>query len=104
MCLTQPPLVKILILHGIYNRKFYDSDAFLTFQKYIQTIYPILEQAKDEGLIKKDIDSRIFIKMIIGAFSHITLRWQISENTVTLDKVGEINQMVNILTNSISIA
>ncbi|MCP3923800.1 MAG: TetR/AcrR family transcriptional regulator [Desulfobacterales bacterium] len=104
MCLTQPSLVKILTLHGIYNRKFYDSDVFLTFQKYIQTIYPILEQAKDEGLIKKDIDSRIFIKMIIGAFSHITLRWQISESSVTLDKVGEINQMVNILINSISIA
>jgi TetR/AcrR family fatty acid metabolism transcriptional regulator len=103
MCLTQPSFVKVLTLHGIYNRQFYNSNAFIEFQKYIQTVHPILEQAKVEGLIREDMDTRIFINMIIGAFSHITLRWEISESSIALDKVGEINEMVRILTNAISL-
>lgn len=103
MCLTQPSFVKVLILHGIYNKHFYRSDAYVEFYEYIKTVHPILEKAKTEGLIRKDTDIQIFVKMIMGAFSHITLRWEISESSVNIDKVGEINEMVRILTNAISL-
>ena len=103
MCQTQPSFVKILILHGIYNRKFYSSNACIEFEKYLESVYPVLEQAKKEGLIQKDLNSEIFIKMILGAFSHITLRWQISENQVVLDKVSEINEIVRILITAVAV-
>ncbi len=101
ICLTQPSYAKILILHGIYNKQFYSSASYSDFDNYMNGIYPILDQGKTDGSIRSEVNNRHFKNLILGAFSHITLRWLVTKAEVNLDKIGEINKMVQILTDSV---
>lgn len=100
--LTQPSFAKIFILHGIYNKEFYESQAGMAVRQYLDSLDAIVDQGKKEGLIREAADTAMFERLVLGAFSHMTLRWLISEKTAVLNKVGEINTMVDLITRSVS--
>lgn len=100
--LTQPSFAKIFILHGIYNKGFYTSEAGLAVRGYLNKLKIIVNQGKQEGLIRQEADTAMFERLVMGAFSHLTLRWLISEKTAVLNKVGEINAMVELIIRSVS--
>ena len=102
ICLTQPSFTKIFILNGIFNRQFYQSEAYSTFNTYMKGLFTILDKGKQEGVIRSSADNRIFKNLMVGAFSHITLRWIFSEEKTKLNKVEEINDMVAMLIRSVS--
>ncbi len=101
ICLTQPSFAKVFILNGIFNRQFYRSKVYATFNKYIEGVYSILDEGIKAGLIRNNVNNRIFRNLILGAFSHITLRWIFSEEKTKLNKVEEINEMVSMLIRSV---
>lgn len=100
--LTQPSFAKIFIVNGIYNKAFYDSEAGRAVSQYIGNLFLIITEGKKANLIRPDADQDMFGRLVLGAFSHMTLRWLISEKTTVLDKVGEINAMVALITRSIA--
>ena len=95
--LIQPAFAKTFILHGIYNRPFYDSSAYPIFKQYIENIYPVLEAGKANGSIRAEVNNRIFRNLILGAFSHTVLRWIFAENESRIDKTREIDRMIALL-------
>ncbi|MFZ2631412.1 MAG: TetR/AcrR family transcriptional regulator [Desulfosalsimonadaceae bacterium] len=101
--LTQPAFAKIFILNGIYNRNFYASDAGKAVSQYMDKLSLIIREGKAQGLVRPDADPDMFGRLVLGAFSHLTLRWLISEKKAALDKVGEINAMVDLITRSVSL-
>lgn len=100
--LTQPSFAKIFILNGIYNKSFYGSQAGLAVRNYLDGLSHILHKGKDQGLIRKGVDTAMFERLVLGAFSHMTLRWLIYEHSAVLNKVGEINTMVESMIRSVS--
>ncbi|MBU1168302.1 MAG: TetR/AcrR family transcriptional regulator [Proteobacteria bacterium] len=100
--LTQPAFAKIFILNGIYNKRFYDSDAGKAVTQYMDKLSVIITEGKARNLIRPHVDPDMFGRLVLGAFSHMTLRWLISEKKAILDKVGEINTMVELITRSVS--
>ena len=101
--LTQPSFARIFIIHGIYKKNFYTSEAFEGFNSYMETLTDLVDQGKREQLIRQDISPEGFRLLVLGSFSHMTLRWLISEKTTVIDKAGEINAMTDLVIRSVAI-
>lgn len=98
---TDIDFLKIFLLHFQLNRAFYFSDSFKLFQRYTELVYPILEEGKELGMIRSNVDNRIFRNMLFGAFCHMTIRWFIIQKESPPNKLEEINSLVSLLTDSI---
>lgn len=99
--LTQSNFSKIFLLHIQLNRKFYDSHVYLTFKNYLRTIEDVIEEGKKSGLMRSDINPRIFKNLFLGAFSHMALRWLILDKENKIDKMEEIEEAVYLLTKAV---
>lgn len=104
IALIQPSFAKIFIINGIYNKKFYDSDAFQDFDRYMETLSRIINDGKQEKTFRETITPEAFRLLVLGSFSHLTLRWLISDKKTNIDKAGEINAMTELVIRSISVA
>ncbi len=101
--LTQPAFARIFIVHGIFNRKFYGSRAIQSFERYMENLDRHIEEGKRENTIRPVIKPDAVRLLVLGAFSHLTLRWLISEKKTSLDKAGEINAMTDLVIRTVSI-
>ncbi len=99
--LTQPAFVKVFLLDAIYNSGFYTSNAYKPFQQYIESIDEILDEGKEDGSIRSEINNRVFRNLFMGIFSHMALRWLFTEKGSQTDKNEEINAAVALLSRSI---
>lgn len=99
--LTQPDFARVFILHGIYNKAFYRSGAADAFHRYMDRLMHIIDGGIKDGVIRPDADPVLAGRLIVGAFSHMTLRWLIAEKKAVMDKAGEINAMVALLTRAL---
>lgn len=100
--LTQPSLARVFVLHGIFNRRFYSSSAYSSFKEYMEGVYSVLDEGKADGTIRPEVNNRIFRNLVLGAFSHLALRWVFSENESQFDKMKEINEVVTLLTRAVA--
>ena len=100
--LTQPDFARIFIVHGIYNKNFYGSFAFQAFDRYMENLERRIEEGKQEKAIRGDIRPESVRLLVLGAFSHLTLRWLVSEKKTNLDKAGEINAMTDLVIRTVS--
>jgi TetR/AcrR family fatty acid metabolism transcriptional regulator len=101
LSLTQPAFAKIFILHGIYNKSFYASDACNEYRRYARNMDGILEGGKAMGVFRDDVDPEVFRSLVLEAFSHLTLRWLLMGESEIPDKAGEINAMTTVLVRSV---
>ena len=103
LCLTQPAFAKVFILHGVYNKPFYRSAAYDEYVRYMASMDEILDQGKALSIFRPEADPKTFRHLVLGAFSHLMLRWLVLEKKVVIDKVGEINSMTSILIRAVLI-
>lgn len=101
--LIRPDFTKTFVLHGIYNQQFYQSKAFTAFKRYLETLFPLLDQGKKEGSIRPEVNNRVFRNLLLGGFSINALRWFLSDKRAQLDKEKEILQMIDLYTRSIMV-
>jgi TetR/AcrR family transcriptional regulator, fatty acid metabolism regulator protein len=100
--MTEPNFVKVFLLHIQLNQKFYESQVYKTFQQYIKIMIDVLEEGKKDGSIRANINIRIFKNLFLGAFSHMALRWLILGKEAETDKMGEIDEVVLVLSRAVS--
>lgn len=101
IALIQPDFAKVLVLHGIYNQQFYQTEAFQEFLDYLSTIDGILDDGKAAGHFRSEIDNRVFRNLIVGIFSLNVLRWFLQDEGHKRDKVKEIDSLIHYLVRSI---
>jgi len=104
LCLTHRNFSKILVLNGIFNRRFYGSSAYSALDQHMAQLPPLIEEGKRNGNIRQNVNSRLVINMLLGAFSLMNLRWIYAEKKTNLNKAGEIDDMVNLLMSAIQIS
>lgn len=100
--LNQPSFTKIFILNGIFDRSFYESTAYADFAKYLSSVDTILEEGKASGSIRPSVNNRIFKNLLIGAFSHMALRWLFVDKSSQMDKTSETNMVVTLLSEMVA--
>ena len=96
---TQPLVAQIFLRDGIFNKSFYQSKAYEKHLKYLETIEDILSEGQAIGAIRPDINRRVYRNLFLGAFVHTGLRWQFSGRKSNIDKLSDLNQIVDMLTN-----
>lgn len=100
--LDQPAFANLFILNGIFNRQFYTSKAHDHFRQYLGLLDRVLDDGKAAGCFRPSINNRVFKNLLMGAFSHMALRWLFVGRTPKLDKTSEINAVVNLLTTMVT--
>ncbi len=99
--LIQPDLAKLFVMHGIYSSGFYSSTAFEVFDRYMGSLFPVLDEGKADGTVRPQVNNRVFRNMVTGAFSLTNVRWHLAEHRENIAKTKEINEMVTLLTRAI---
>jgi len=85
------------------NKQFYTSEAYPYFLKYLDPLYEILEQGKQRGIFKKEIDNRIYRNLFVGSFSHMAIRWFIHGNLHPLNVMEEFSHACELLCRAVLI-
>ena len=102
MLLMNPDFLKVFLLQIQLNKRFYGSKAFKGFLDFFQVIEGIIEEGKLEGILRSDVNPRIFRNMFLGAFTHMALRWLIFGTDMEADKMQEINEVIDLLCTAVS--
>jgi TetR/AcrR family fatty acid metabolism transcriptional regulator len=98
----EPNFLKVFLLLVQLNQRFYQSHTFETFQNYTQIIIDVLEEGKQDGSIRPDVNTRVFRNLFLGAFSHMALRWLILGKEKETDKMKEIDEVVLLLSRAVA--
>jgi TetR/AcrR family fatty acid metabolism transcriptional regulator len=100
--LTQPVFMKVFLFDAIYNSRFYNSNAYQPFKQYIESIDEILDEGKEDGSVRPEINNRVFRNLFMGIFSHMALRWLFTKKGSQTDKIEDIDVAVALLSRSIT--
>jgi TetR/AcrR family fatty acid metabolism transcriptional regulator len=99
--LIERNFLKIFLTEIQLNNKFYESKAFTGYRNYYRVIDSIIEEGKEKGFFHSFVNPRIFRNMVLGAFSHLALRWFIVNKNNECDKMQEIGLVTELLMSSI---
>jgi TetR/AcrR family fatty acid metabolism transcriptional regulator len=102
--LAQPSFLNVFLLNGIFNPHFYRSETFEIFERYLGYVYSILEEGQRDGSMRKDVNSRIFVNLFTGVFSHMALRWFIANPGSQVNKMEEIDEVVRLMKRAVSVS
>ena len=92
----------VFLLELQMHKRFYGSKGFESFRKYFGIVEDVIEQGKDQGVFRLEVNARIFRNMFLGAFSHMALRWLILSYSSDMDKMGEINKVTSLLVSAVA--
>jgi TetR/AcrR family fatty acid metabolism transcriptional regulator len=92
--------MKIFINHVFYNLHFRDTHHVF-FKEYGNIIYPILDEGKQKGEFRKDINNRVYRNLVWGSFGSLQIRWLRKEGDITADKLSQIILTVKFLLHSV---
>jgi len=101
--LTNRDFLNIFLFLVEFNRRFYQSEAYKIFQQYTKILYPILDEGKEQGIFRPDINNRVFKNLLLGGFSHIALRWVILGQDTITDKMQEIEEVITLFSRALCI-
>lgn len=101
IAVIQPDFAKVMVLHGIYNREFYQSKAFDALTSYLAELDTILDDGKQQGQFRRSVENRVFKNLVLGIFSMNSLRWFLQEDGHRRDKVKEIDTLITYMDRSV---
>ena len=93
--------LKVFLLDIQLNIRFYSSEAFTDYRKYFSLFEQIVQEGQADGSFRRDINPRVFRTMFLGAFSHVALRWVILNSREEIDKMHEIDQLVDLFADAV---
>jgi len=100
--MTERDFSIVFLLHIQLSQRFYKSPVYKVLKKYKKIITGILEQGKQDGTIRKSVNSRIFNNMFFGALSHLALRWLLLGDEGQSDKISQIEEVVELLCRAVA--
>ena len=96
--LADRQFLKMFLLELQLHRRFYGSEGFEEFKKYFTLFEEVVAQGQELNCFRKEVNTRIFRNMFLGAFSHMALRWLIVHDSTDTDKMKEIDEVTDMLT------
>ena len=97
IAVKHPAFSKVFVMNGIFNRQFYGSRAYEPFKNFINRIMAMLDDGKSKGLIRLEVNNRIFQNLVLGTFCHSVGRWHVTENDSWHNILYDIDLIVSYL-------
>ncbi len=83
--------IKVFLLEIQSNPHYYQSEAYLIFKKMAKIPLTILEEGKQEGLFRKDVNLRLFSSFVLGTMNYLFLSRILFDRSFTvLDDFDDI--------------
>ena len=99
--MNERDFLKVFLLHLQLNKRFYGSKAFEGFERYYRLVESLVEEGKQAGVFRPEVNARVFRNMFFGVFSHMALRWLIVKEWPDTDKMKEIEDVTDLLADAI---
>jgi TetR/AcrR family transcriptional regulator, fatty acid metabolism regulator protein len=91
---THREYTTILLLELRTNPRFYQSPAYELIKEYGKVLVNIVEEGKQEGLFREEVNARLVRDMIFGTLDHLTLPWIIfKRQSNLLDRTEELSNL-----------
>lgn len=101
LLLTEEDFLKVFLLQLQLSPRFYASKSFASFRRYFSVVEGIIEEGKKEGYFRADVNPRVFRNMFFGAFTHLALRWVMSQDGKEPDKIKEIKHAADLFCSAV---
>lgn len=102
--LTDPDFLQVFLIQLQLSKRYYGTKEYDSFKDYFQTFEHVVEEGKEEGCFREDVDSRVFRNMFIGSFNNLALRWFILGADKHFDKMEKINQVTDLLCFAVTVS
>ena len=84
------------------NKQFYNTEAFISFLNTNETLYEILNEGKQEGVFRSDLNNRVFRNLFLGSFSHLAIRWYVLQRVTPLEMMSEMAVVTRLLCQAVT--
>jgi TetR/AcrR family transcriptional regulator, fatty acid metabolism regulator protein len=95
--LSQPDFLKLFLFQLQFSSHFFQSEGYKSLLQYSETVNTILNEGKEVGEFRKDIDNRVFQNLWLGSFCHMVIRWLTVRQKTEVDKTEEIDEFISLL-------
>ena len=95
--LSDRKFIKIYLQDIKLNRKYLSSGLYSEFLNHISSLNDILDEGKEKGCFRPNINNRIFRNLFIGTFTHLSTRWLNFEKTTAIGMMEELDQAITLL-------
>ena len=79
------------------NKQFYNIKAFSAFLAINKVLYTILDEGKKTGVFRPDLNNRVFRNLLVGSFSHLSMRWLVLNRVTPLKMMSEFSEVISLL-------
>jgi len=100
--LSDRKLLEIFLYDIKLNKEYYQSKAYAAYLQYVDLLNDILNEGKEQGVFRADVNNRVYRNLFMGAFSHLTMRWVAIEHSRFIDIMDEFKQAINLLCRAIT--
>ncbi|MCP4023859.1 MAG: TetR/AcrR family transcriptional regulator [Desulfobacteraceae bacterium] len=84
------------------NKQFYNTEGFISFLNTNEMLYEILNEGKELGVFRSDLNNRVFRNLFLGSFSHLAIRWFVLERVTPLEMMSELSVVTNLLCRAVT--
>ncbi|MCD4675263.1 MAG: TetR/AcrR family transcriptional regulator [Desulfobacula sp.] len=84
------------------NKQFYTTEAFISFLNTNEMLYEILNEGKESGMFRSDLNNRVFRNLFLGSFSHLAIRWFILKRVTPLEMMSELSEVTTLLCRAVT--
>ncbi len=99
--LDDPNFAVVFLTMIQFNRRFYQSRAYISQHNYVIELEKLIQEIINEGSLQ-NINIRVFGNMFLGAFSHMALRWFLVDRDRNFDKMAEIKEVAILFSDALS--
>jgi TetR/AcrR family transcriptional regulator, fatty acid metabolism regulator protein len=99
--LADPDFTRIFVRNLFLNKAFYRSDAHGSFRSYYKELEDVIEEGKNGGVFRPEINSRVFRNLFLGTFFHLTSRWLVDNKKSEIQMIREVNDLADLLTEAV---
>lgn len=99
--LSHKEFLRVFLLDIQFNSRFYRSKAYDSFRQYLGVIEKVIEEGKANQSFRPDANARVFRNMLLGAFSHMALRWVVVKSDKKFDEIMEVDRLIRLLSSAV---
>lgn len=70
-----PDYAGTLLLEMRVNRSLVETKVYSSFKQITEKILEILQEGKEEGVVRKDVNLYVLCQLILGILEHAVTRW-----------------------------
>lgn len=93
--------LKVFLMDIQLNVRFYKSAVYEDYKQYLKVFEDVILEGQEDGSFRKEVNPRVFRNMFLGTFSHVALRWVMLGEDQDVDKMKEIDILVDMFSSAV---